>query len=276
MTSAASGRIYRVFVQRPTSAPPPTGWPVMVVTDANATFASAASAERIGELAGRAALIVGVGYPVDDARAALALRNRDLTPATPLAGIRRNPGQPPPRLEDYGGAEAFYRFLVDELRPRIAASYPVDGANQTLYGHSFGGLFTLGVLFAHPDAYRGFVISSPSIWWNDRAVLKGEPAFTRAISSGAIAPRILVLVGGREQEPATGTPPPGVTREELARLAADSRMVDNARELDERLRALKGSPGYAAGYHAFEGEDHISVIPASVARGLAFAEGAAP
>jgi hypothetical protein len=72
---------------------------------------------------------------------------------------------------DYGGAEAFHHFMMEELRARIRGLYRVDLHNQSLMGYSLGGLFALHVLFEQPDSYSTFVVGSPSIWWNDREVL---------------------------------------------------------------------------------------------------------
>jgi hypothetical protein len=48
------------------------------------------------------------------------------------------------------------------------------------------------------------------------------------------------------------------------------RMVDNARELANALQNIKGAPGYEVRFHAFQGEDHLTALPASVGRALAF------
>jgi uncharacterized protein len=271
MTAKVSGRTYRIFVFRPPSDPPPSGYPVVVMTDGNMSFPAAATLDGMFALqGGKAALVVGVGYPGDDAFTPFVQRNRDLTPPTPLSGIRPVPGQPPPKLENYGGSQDFYRFLVEELRPAIAEAYTVDPNDQTLYGHSLGGLFVLGMLFAQPGAFRNFVASSPSIWWNKRALLKGEAAFADKIKAGAATPRVLILVGAEEQDPPP-TLPPGMTRPQMKRLLGQARMVDNARELAERLSAIKGRPGYRVRFHALDDEDHLTVVPTAISRTLAFA-----
>ncbi|HEY5008214.1 MAG TPA: alpha/beta hydrolase-fold protein [Caulobacteraceae bacterium] len=271
MTSKISGRTYRIFVFQPPSAAPPSGYPVVIMTDGNMSFPAAATLDGMFALqGGKAALVVGVGYPADDAFTPFVERNRDLTPPTPLSGIRPVPGQPPPKLENYGGSQDFQRFLVEELRPAIADAYTVNPDDQTLYGHSLGGLFVLGVLFAQPDSFRNFVASSPSIWWNKRAVLKTEPAFADKIRAGAATPRVLILVGAEEQDPPPNLPP-GMTRPQMKRLLAQARMVDNARELAARLAQIKGKPGYSVRFHALDDEDHLSVVPTSISRTLAFA-----
>lgn len=271
LASKISGRAYRIFVAKPLMPPPAAGYPVLIVTDAALTFPITAGQNLSFAFdGGQAALVVGVGYATGDPAAPMRLRTRDMTPETPLSRIRTLPGQPAPKAQDYGGAEPFYRFLVEELRPAIAATFPTNPADQTLYGHSLGGLFALGVLFNHPEAFRTYAASSPSIWWNRRALLRGEAAFARRVRAGDVAARVLVMIGAREQTP-TDPPPAGMTRAQMRQLAKAGRMVDNARELGARLSALKGGPGWEARFVEFADEDHLSVVPASLGRTLSFA-----
>lgn len=271
MASRISGRTYRIFVAKPLLPPPAAGYPVVIVTDGGLTFPITAGQNLSFTFdGGQAALVVGVTYASSDPAAPMRLRTRDLTPETPLSRIRTLPGQPAPKAEDYGGAELFYRFLVEELRPAIAAAFPTNPANQTLYGHSLGGLFALGVLFAHPEAFSTYAASSPSIWWNRRALLRGEAAFARRVRAGEVAARVLIMIGAREQTP-TDPPPAGMTRAQMRELAKVARMVDNARELGARMTALKGGPGWGARFVEFADEDHMSVVPASLGRALSFA-----
>ncbi|WP_408590556.1 alpha/beta hydrolase [Novosphingobium sp.] len=174
-------------------------------------------------------------------------------------------------MANYAGAEDFFRFITEEVRPAVAAIYKVDLKDQTLYGHSLGGLFTLHVLFNHPDSFRVFVASSPSIWFDDRVVLKDEAAFSQAVMAGKAAPRVLIEVGGLEE----GVPkilPPGATESDICKSDARFRMISNACELADRLSRLKGAPGYEVQSHAFDGETHLTVMAASLSRALTFAD----
>lgn len=270
LKSKIAGRTYRIFVYQPLMPPPPEGYPVITVTDGNMNFPLAMVMAGMFAFQAKPAMVVAVGYPTSAPFDLMSLRVRDLTPPTPLENIRLQPGMPAPLPENYGGAELFRRFLVEELRPGIAARWTVDPNDQTLYGYSLGGLFTLVSLFADPTAFKNFVAASPSIWWNDRAVLAGEAAFARRVEAGEIAPRVLITIGEFEQDPPK-VPPPGMTMEAVADLVEYARMVDNALELGARLAALKGHAGYEGRFHCFEGEDHLSAMAAAIGRAVDFA-----
>lgn len=268
MPSKITGRTYRIYVAKPITPPPKTGWPVVYVLDADVTFATVASQNVLRMASGQpAAIIVGIGYP--QALASTRLRLFDLTPSAPLPGLGTTPGAKP---EDFGGAARFHRFMTEELRPQLAALAPTDPANQSLIGYSLGGLFALGVLFDHPDAYRTVVAGSPSIWWNNRELLQKEAAFAAAVRAGKVSTRVLITSGAWEQDPdAPDLPSDPAKRAVQLKEMNDAQMVDNARALAGRLGALKGAPAYRVRYVLFADETHLTGIPAAASRGLAFA-----
>jgi predicted alpha/beta superfamily hydrolase len=270
MTSASSGRTFRVFVAWPlrTSKPPKGGYPVVYVLDGNSMFATVVEQSRreglVGEL--KPAIIVGIGYPTENP--ALIERERvfDLSPPV-------DPATLPPTLRGAktGGAADLEKFLVNELEPKISSLFPANRDDRALIGHSLGGLFVLRMLFRHPAVFRTYVTISPSIWWNDRALLRNEPAFAKAVSNGKVSPRTLILVGGLEQTATAGPRPPGMRVKTYAGLLAMAKMIDNARALGSRLRALHGKDGYETKIRVLPGETHNSEVPAALALGLRFA-----
>jgi hypothetical protein len=241
---------------------------VLYVLDAFMAFPTAATQAVLGSLDGRQpTVVVGIGYP--SVPATMQLRNRDLTP-WPADQSALN-GRQGAKADDYGGAEDFHRFMVEELRPIIAKTFPIDARNQALMGYSLGGLFTLNVMFHHPDAYRTYVAGSPSIWYDGRKLLQGEAAFLDLVRAGKTSPRLLITSDGWEQaEDAPNLPASGNAREEGLAAMKETRMVDNARELAERLKAIKGAAGYEVRYVVFAQETHLTGIPASTSRGVAF------
>lgn len=270
LPSKITGRTYRIYVSRPVAPPPKEGYPVLYVMDGDIAFATASSQVILGSLTGKgASLVVGVAYP--NFLATTTLRGRDLTPSQPNAAAKANMGMGKAKPEEYGGADDFHRFMMEELRPLIAQMNKVDPASQSLMGYSLGGLFTLHVMFHHPEAYRSYVAGSPSIWWNDREVLGGEAAFAKQVKERMVAPRLLITSDRWEQDVnAPGMPLSGAARDGALASMTSARMVDNAKELAARLKALKGGPGYEVRYVLFPEETHETGIPASTSRGVAF------
>ena len=135
-----------------------------------------------------------------------------------------------------------------------------------------GGLFVLGVLFNHPESFNAYVASSPSIWWDNRSVLKQEAAFVAKETKSKAPLRVFICVGGKEQDPYTSVPPgQNMTLAEVNQKVSEAKMVANATELAARLRRIDAKPGLVVKFQDFSGENHLSVVPASISRSLEFA-----
>lgn len=270
LASKISARTYRIFVYQPLTPAPPSGYPVVFVTDGNGMFPLAAAQMALMGLAGNGAIVVGIGYPTDDFMKPMMLRYRDLTPVTEDKTLF--PTQPPlAEADQAGGSELFYRFITEELRPAMSASYSIDGHQETLYGHSLGGLFVLGVMFKHPESFNNYVASSPSIWWDDKSVLKAESGFLTKTKSAKHPIRVLICVGAKEQDPYSYVPPgSNLPLSEVNKKIVEAQMVGNARDLAQRLK-VGSTSGLVVRFQAFSAEDHLSVVPASISRALAFA-----
>lgn len=272
--SKSNGQTYRVYISWPSAPPPPTGYPVFYMLDGDGYFGIGASQMRMrGGSDIRAGLIVAIGSASDDMRVIVPDRWRDFSPTGPAGDDVKSLLQSGYVIPAYGGAEAFHRFLVDELRPLIAAAYPIDATDQIIFGHSMGGLFVVHELFKHPTSFRTFIAASPSLYWGDNAVLRDEATFREAVASARIAPRVLLTVGGEESDPAKVPAPPQMTLSEIRIALNQKAMVDHVRELGARLAAVKGSAGYQVETIVFPGEGHLSVTAVAVSRGLAFALG---
>lgn len=274
LLSKTNGRTYRIFVGKPLMPPPPQGYPMVIVTDGNGLFDMASmqmQLRQLGEL--RPAMIIGVGYPTTALPDVIVARQHDLTPpmSAENAAIANASGMGQ-AAGTVGAAESFYRFLVDELRPSLAAAYPIDASDSTLVGDSLGGLFALHVLFNHPQSFRSYVAGSPSIWWNGEAILEDERRFRNRVAAKDASPRVLITVGGLEQS--LDVPPPlGMNAEQAAKVVGYTRMVDNAREMAERLAKAENRNTNLISFHVFPDESHASVIPATISRALTFALG---
>ena len=72
--------------------------------------------------------------------------------------------------EKAGGANNFIAFLKDELMPYIDKKLPTSGENS-LFGHSLGGLFTMYVLLKEPGLFTNYYCSDPAFPWNNRRII---------------------------------------------------------------------------------------------------------
>ena len=73
-----------------------------------------------------------------------------------------------------GKAEAYGRMLVQEVKPFIDSQYRTlpDAANTGLGGASLGGLVSIYLWLQCPEAFGKLALMSPSVWWDDRTILK--------------------------------------------------------------------------------------------------------
>lgn len=246
IVSSCTGRTYRILVFVPSAPPPPTGYPVLYLLDGNATYPVAATLLQLAEHRTNPGglvpgIVVGIGYP-GDAPLDLRARAEDYTPPAPdLSATGDMSGSP------QGGADRFLDFIEKELKPRIAAAFPINPARQTIFGHSYGGLLVLHTLFTRPAAFQRYVAASPSIWWNQRFILTEKTAWLKTVPSSSAPPRVVVTVGSLEQTPSADPRLAGRAELMIAR-----RQVDNARELAADLVAH----GIAAEFFLFEKSDH--------------------
>lgn len=96
-------------------------------------------------------------------------RTRDFTPT--FSSARRDGSIHPEDKPQGGGAEQFYRFLTEELRPEVERKVPCSG-RHFLAGHSYAALFTLQTLLDHPESFEAFIAIDPSLWWDRGIFLK--------------------------------------------------------------------------------------------------------
>lgn len=252
MRSRTGKHPYQISIFQPSQEPPATGFPVIYLLDANSVFATMVEAVRLqGRRSERTgvvpAIIVGIGYQTD-AECAIR-RHYDFTlPVAKSELPQRADGLDWP---EHGGADAFWNFIEQDLKPEIEREFPIDTNRQAILGHSLGGLFVLHLLFTKPHAFQTYIAGSPSIHWNQQAMGEQERQFVSRIQQEESNLRVLVTIGELEQGHKT-------------------RIFDNAKELAERLSALS-SPSLHVEFKMFEAEGHLSVLPALINRGLRFA-----
>jgi len=250
-----NGISYRIFTTVPEGEAPEGGFAVVYLIDGNMVFPMAAKAMSAN--GGMRAVLVGIGYPIEERQQIVGLRYFDLTPPTPAELVPVAKGAAPPRT---GGRDAFLTFIEDELKPQIERRFPVDRSRQTLYGHSLGGLFALHVLYTRPEAYQTYVAADPSIWWNGRSILEEQDAFLRQHAGSITGKRLLIETSGKRAS-RPGSDAAGA--EHLKKL----RSGPNGRDVHAALRAI---PGLATAFRNFPEESHGSMVPLTVLDALRF------
>jgi predicted alpha/beta superfamily hydrolase len=280
--TSAEGLTYRIIVAPPAGPAPAAGYPVIYIVDGNAWTMLASEVIRTNlDFGTRAkvepAVVVGVGYPIDSAFD-LTRRTTDLTTPSAVASDLK--------WGRVGGYEAMIRFIQERVKPDIEKRFRIDKGRQTLAGHSLGGLFTLRTLMNHPDWYQNYLALSPSIWWNDAALLKEAAALDA--SSPQRKARVYLGIGQLEQyytpqflketeaglraraaaDPATlGGKSVEAIMSEIEKGASKAKMVDNARQMAKILH----EKGMDVKFDAFPEEDHFSVLASEFARAVPFA-----
>jgi predicted alpha/beta superfamily hydrolase len=92
-----------------------------------------------------------------------------------------------------GKATDYTRMLIEELKPLIDSRYRTQSDQTAIGGSSLGGLVSLYAGLTRPDVFKRIAAMSPSVWWDDRAILHILDQF-----NGEKRPRIWLDVGGRE------------------------------------------------------------------------------
>lgn len=226
---------YRLYSYSPDGAVAP----LLLVLDGDDQFAAACQGlDALRAEGGFPALtLVGVGYGASY-RSPGNRRVRDYTPSQPA-------GEP----MESGGARAFLAFLENTLLPFLSErfTFPVDSVG--LGGHSLGSLLGL-YAFAQPRTlFSRFLVSSPSIWWDDRAVLRDVEA---AAGAEPTRRRAFFSVGEEDTESMRG---------DLALL--------------ETLLREHPLAGAEATFQRFPGKDHYNVLTVAYAEGLRWLYGPA-
>lgn len=260
MRASGSGRTFEVTIARPAAAPPEHGYPVLYVLDGNimaltAIEAARAYDRRLDRAPGDDLVVVAIGYP--PGVQAGEERMYDMTP----------PGIRDPRIaRPTGGADAFLDFIEHDLKPALAREIPIDPNRQALFGHSLAGQFTLYTLLTRPQLFDTYLAASPSVWLGNAYLLDRLADAGQAWRPGRAPKRLLLTVGQYEQalHPALQSHPRAA---EFADRFAQMRQNTLMREVASRLTDV---PGVLFQFNEIPGEDHGSVIPASLGRAVFF------
>ncbi len=199
----SNGKTYRIWLYLPSRPTPVNGYPVLWALDGNASFPALHSA-HLQQLAKSKSdyqdgVIVAIG---DTEQPGFAERSRSYD-YTPFAQCRNCPASD----LSYGGAAQFRQFISSQLRPLIAEKVALDSSRQTLFGFSYGGLFSSYVLLTEAELFQRYWITSPSLWFDQHQLLALAPQRLQGQPQPTTRLRIVLTTGYEEEFPPAGTEP---------------------------------------------------------------------
>ncbi len=269
LDSTYTGQRYRIIVGLPHKPAPASGYPTLWMLDGLASFPitefvrprppaaneSAAWRAKIGEEP--AGLVVAIGYPSGEI---IDVNGRALDYTPPLEAGTKTGDLLSAR---FGGSANFLKFLTLELRPLIAKHFAMDPQRHTLFGFSYGGLFTLNTLSTEPQHFQRYWAASPSLWFGEKHLLKQLPQRLSAMQFAAPT-RVMITVGMDEQYPERFATP------ELQQRLQARAMVDNTRQFARQLGDAKLA-GLQLEAQSVAGHDHHDMLLHGARRVVDFA-----
>lgn len=105
---------------------------------------------------------------------------------------------PHKRMRSRGLLRKYGRFLINELKPFIDATYRTlpEAESTGLGGSSLGGLATLSLGLWFPNVFTRLAVMSPSVWWDERVLYD----MVEAIEEGGKPPLKIWLDTGTSEE----------------------------------------------------------------------------
>lgn len=260
ITSRSQGRSYDVLVSFPESYRdnPNHRFPVVFVADANYAFPLMRSlAARVGSHGAGLEDFVLVGLAYAEGDTPEYSRRRDYTPTVPRDGDYTS--DMPGRTPAFGGAAAYQTFIHDEVFPLVARHYRVDMGRKIFAGHSYGALLGTQILLTQPTMFSHYILSSPSLWFDDKVLMGREGDYARA--HGDMVAEVFLTAGSFET---------------IASDSSDRRYnqtADLVRDMQAFHRQLQARnyPGLRIQSQVLAGEDHLSGNPNAFTRGLKWA-----
>jgi len=243
LSSVTTGIGYKLYVSLPGDYEA-TGrsYPVVYLLDADYSFAVARN--MVEHLSDRGhlkqAILVGIAYDGPDAYR--MNRTRDYTPTYVPTG-----GYGAAYQTVSGGGPSFLDFIVTELVPFVAREYRAS-SERYLVGHSYGGLFATWTALTAPDFFDGYVIVSPSLWYDEGMIFDLEERVAESRIDWPV--RLYLTVGSRE-------------------INQQHDMVADLRRLAATLEGREYARLRLA-WDVAEGETHNSVFPRALSNGLRF------
>ncbi len=234
---------YKLYISYPESYKDSTikKYPVLYLLDADYSFAIAKNiADHLSQRNHlKEIIIVGIAYAGSNKYR--INRTRDYTPVNSKENVWFTDIQ-----EQYsGGGANFSDVMEKELIPFIDKEYRTTDF-RALTGHSYGGLFSSWTMLTKPNLFNGYIIVSPSLWYNDKMMFQIKDNLSQIKNST----KVYCSVGDREVNNQWNMP------EDLKRLVKKIKLRD-IKNLDVKFEIGKN-------------ETHNSIFPSAMSNGLRY------
>ncbi len=248
----ASRRSYQVFVALPPSyrTQPERRYPVIYATDADYAFPLLKQIGRRLNVEGPTIeefILVGLSYVKGEG--GMESRRRDYTPT-------ENGPAGSPAGAVHGQAKTYQTYVRDQVLPFVAQRYRTDEKRRIFLGHSYGSLLGMQILLSEPGLFDGYVLGSPSFWYDHHYMMNQARAYTA--SHDDLPARVYMYIGEYEE-----------TRPGDARFSRSANMVTDTKDMDQILRSRK-YPSLHLQTEVLNDEDHVSVAPRGFTHGLKY------
>ncbi|RKN75140.1 alpha/beta hydrolase [Ulvibacterium marinum] len=245
---------YSIYISLPDGYDTGTSkYPVIYITDANQYFGMIDGIARGMQWGNEMpeSIIVGIAYPLEQEKTNdekwgkwLARRAQDFTPTN---NPRLDKDFGTDSIKSGGGAD-FLNFIETDLFPFVESNYRAKKENRTYTGFSLGAFFGLYSMFEKTHLFNRYIIGSPSIWYDDKSIMKLEETYSKGHKDLQVD--LFISVGELEEEINAG-------------------MVRNMLEFTSKLKS-RGYKGLNLKIDMIENGTHMSSPSVSFLNGLKF------
>jgi predicted alpha/beta superfamily hydrolase len=186
LIDAVTKRSYKVHIQVPMYYRADKKYAVVYMVDSPYTFqiVTGAAFFPVKLAAMEEVIFVGISSEVNYDRD--LSRQRDFTPTRDL------------KYKDATGeADKHVTFIRNQVIAYVEKNYHTDPSRRTYIGNSFGGLLGAYILVTQPNTFKNYVLSSPSLWWDDNVMFSIESK-SKALDSTTVA-NIFISSGSLEK-----------------------------------------------------------------------------
>lgn len=252
LPDTARGIDYQIFVSLPASYAenPQRRYPVVYVTDADYGFAMLRSiGRRMNSAEPRVQEFITIGLSYGKGEYPMASRRRDYTPT------QRGASDAPADAR-HGESLQYRKYIASVVFPYVEQHYRTLPERRIFVGHSYGGLLGAQILLTQPDMFSGYLLGSPSLWFDRRYLIRQAPALLDAHVE--LEANVYLYVGEFEE-----------LRKGDPRYQQEVDMVGDNAAFTGLLRA-RNYRGLNLRDEVLPGEDHMTVAPRGFTQGLLY------